>query len=124
MTAVFPVKRATDSAGVARAALLALLAGPTPEEAAAGYFSELGAMRVGPSNCGGEAFTISIDQGVATLRFCHLMQSAGIGQDARVMSSINATLRQFSTIQRVRVLSQEGDCFLDMSGENRCLRDG
>lgn len=120
-TAVFPVARIAPDAGVARAALNALIAGSTPTEAAEGYFSELGQMLVGPSNCGGSDFTIRIQAGLATVQFCRTVSSAGIGQDARVGSAMQATLLQFSTIQRVRLLTPEGDCLFDMSGENRCL---
>jgi hypothetical protein len=121
LTAVFPVTRAAPDAGVARAAIQALVAGPTPAEADAGYFSELGQMLVGPSSCGGDDFTIRITDGLATLRFCREVSSAGIGQDARAQSAIEATLTQFATVRRVRTLSRDGDCLFDMSGENRCL---
>ncbi len=120
MTAVFPVKRTAQDEGVARAALAALIAGPTPAEAEAGYFSELGSMLAGPSSCGSDDVSIRIENGTATVRFCRDVVSAGIGQDARTQSAIDATLQQFPTIQRVRLLSREGDCLFDMSGENRC----
>lgn len=120
-TAVFPVSRTAPDAGVATAALRALVDGPTPAEAAAGYFSELGTMLVGPSTCDGADFTIRIEAGLATVRFCREVSSAGIGQDARAQSALDATLRQFSTIQRVRLLTPGGDCLFDMSGLNRCL---
>jgi spore germination protein GerM len=124
LTAVFPVARTAPDAGVARAAIGALIAGPTPAETEAGYFSELGRMVHGPSNCGTDDFTIRIADGTATLRFCREVSSAGIGQDARAQSAIQATLTQFATVQRVRVLSRDGDCLFDMSGENRCLAIG
>lgn len=120
-TAVFPVARRVGDAGVAHGALEALLRGPTPDELAAGYFSQVGQMLVGPSNCGGEPFTLRLDAGAATLKFCQLVSSAGIGQDARAQAALEATLLQFSTIQRVRILTREGDCLFEMSGENRCL---
>jgi hypothetical protein len=123
-TAVFPVARIAPDAGVARAAIQALIAGPTPAETEAGYFFELGRMLNGPSNCGADDFTIRIDDGTATLRFCRDVSSDGIGQDARVQSAIHATLTQFATIQRVRMLTRDGDCLFDMSGENRCLAIG
>jgi hypothetical protein len=119
-SAVYPVTRTSPDAGVATAALRALIAGPTPAEASAGYFSEIGGMLAGPSDCGAD-FTIRIEDGVATVRFCRPVSSAGIGQDARVQSALQATLLQFSTIEQVRLLSREGNCLFDMSGENRCL---
>jgi hypothetical protein len=121
-SAVFPVGRLAPDAGVARAALQALIDGATPAEADAGYYSELGTMLVGPSTCGAD-FAVRVESGLATVRFCRGVSSAGIGQDARVQSAINATLRQFSTVQRVRILDADGNCLFDMSGENRCLRE-
>lgn len=121
VTAVFPVPRTAPDAGVARAAIAALIAGPTPDETEAGYFSELGRMLHGPSTCGDDDFTIRSADGQATLRFCRAVSSAGIGQDARVQSAIDATLTQFATIRRLRTLSRDGDCLFNMSGENRCL---
>lgn len=121
--AIYPVMRTAPDAGVARAALNALIAGPTPEEAADGYFSELGQMLDGPSNCNGSDYTIRIEAGTATVQFCRLVVSAGIGQDARVKNALDATLRQFPTVQRVRLLGREGTCLFDESGLNRCLTD-
>jgi hypothetical protein len=119
-SAVYPVTRISPDASVATAALRASIAGPTPAEASAGYFSEIGGMLVGPSDCGAD-FTIRIEDGVATVRFCRQVSSAGIGQDARAQSALKATLLQFPTIREVRLLTREGDCLFDMSGENRCL---
>ena len=121
--AVYPVTRTAPDAGVARAALNALIAGPTPEEAANGYFSELGRMLDGPSTCGGPDYAIQIEAGTATVTFCRRVVSAGIGQDARVTNAVTATLRQFPTVQRVRLLDNEGGCLFDMSGLDRCLAD-
>jgi spore germination protein GerM len=118
--AVFPLARTAPDAGVATAALRALIAGPTPAETASGYFSEIGQMLHGPSNCRGEDFSLRLQDGLATVRFCREVASAGIGQDARAQSTIVATLRQFPTIQRVRLLDQDGDCLFDLSGENPC----
>ncbi|WP_277878043.1 hypothetical protein [Leptolyngbya sp. FACHB-261] len=39
------------------------------------------------------------------------------------MSAIEATLRQFPTVNRVVILNPNGDCLGDESGENRCLRN-
>src|SRR4051794_19921864 len=56
--AVFPIQRTAPDAGVARAALRALIDGPTPAEANAGYFSEVSRMLVGPSSCGEDGLTV------------------------------------------------------------------
>jgi hypothetical protein len=122
-SAVFPRVRTVTPEGqrVASAALDALIAGPTAAEAAQGYFSELGGMLGGPSTCSGEDFILTIDAGTATLRFCRQVSSAGIGQDARVQSAIEATLLEFPSIQRVRVLRSDGGCLFDQSGLDLCL---
>ena len=121
-TAVLPVSRAAPDQGVARAALEYLIAGPTPAEQATGFFSELGGMLRGPSTCGGPDFSITIEAGLATVRFCRQISSAGIGQDARVQAQIGATLRQFPSIQRIRLLTSTDDCLFDESGLNLCRR--
>jgi hypothetical protein len=59
---------------------------------------------------------------VATLRFCKSVLSSGSGDDGRQKSSINATLKQFSTINSVIILDRNGKCLSDQSGENTCLK--
>jgi spore germination protein GerM len=115
------VKRTAPDRGVATAALAELIDGPTTEERAAGYYSELGRALSGPSSCDGRDFQLAIRDGVATVRFCRSMTSAGIGQDARVRAQIEATLTQFSTIRSVRLLGVDGHCLFDESGQDRCL---
>ena len=75
----------------------------------------------GNSNCGSD-FSLSINQKVARLRFCKTFTSGGVGDVARTKSSINATLRQFSTVKSVVILDKNGNCWGDESGENLCLR--
>jgi hypothetical protein len=62
------------------------------------------------------------EQGTATLSFCRAISSAGIGTDARIQAEINATLKQFSTIKKVVILTVDGNCFGDQSGMNVCLK--
>src|SRR5262249_12441910 len=127
--AVFPVDRSSPSAAVATFSIQLLIAGPTLSERSAGYFSELNSILSGPSSCstpnptGGPDFTITLNkkgsnaqQGTATLSFCRATNSPGIGADARILAEINATLKQFSTIKDVVVLTQAGNCFGDESG--------
>jgi hypothetical protein len=118
---VVPVARTATDRGVARAALEALIAGPTAPERAAGYFSEWSAMLRGPSTCGGSDFSLAIENGLATVRLCRQTTSAGIGQDARANAELEATLKQFPSVQRVRVLTTDNHCLFDMSGLDRCL---
>jgi hypothetical protein len=122
-TAVFPVARTAPDLGVARFALQSLIAGPTADERRDGYFSDLGAMLQGSSACGGPDVTVAIQSGMATVQFCRLVSSAGVGQDARTQAQIEATLRQFPTVRRVRLLTSDGHCLFDQSGLDLCLRE-
>ncbi len=119
--AVFSVRRYAPSIRVATFALENLIDGPTPEEQAAGYFSELGGMLNGPSACDDRDFRIRIDDGLGTVQFCRAISSAGVGQDARVRAQVEATMRQFPTVQRVRLLDRDGHCLFDQSGLDLCL---
>jgi len=133
--AVFAVNRVSPTIAVATFATQLLLAGPTLSERNAGYFSEFNSILTGPSSCsapyptGGPDFKITLNMkgstpatGTATLRLCRASSSPGIGADARILAEINATLKQFSNIKNVVVLTQAGHCFGDESGKDLCLR--
>jgi hypothetical protein len=134
-SAVFPVARTAPTPDVATFAIQLLIAGPTVIERHAGYFSEINSLLSGPSACsapyptGGPDFTLDLNRqgstvavGTATLKFCRTATSPGIGADARVRVEITATLRQFTSIKNVVVLTKSGHCFGDESGLDRCLR--
>jgi hypothetical protein len=134
-TKVFPVARVSPATDPEAFAVQLLIAGPTPSERRAGYFSELNSLFTGASACsapyptGGPDFTLRLDRkgssvarGTATLRFCRAMSSPGIGADARVRAEIVATLTQFTRIKKVIILTTTGHCFGDASGMDRCLR--
>lgn len=134
-TAVFPLPRLSTTTATAAFALQLLIAGPTPPERQAGYFSELNSLLAGSSACsapyptGGPDFTLHLDRkgsavapGTATLRFCRAISSPGIGAEARVRAEITATLTHFARIKKVIILTKEGHCFGDASGADRCLR--
>jgi hypothetical protein len=133
----FPVKRVAPLQQVEVFAVQLLVAGPTPDERAAGYYSELNGLFNGPSQCpsrvlggvGGPDFTLTLnmkgtmpEQGTATLKFCRTTLSGGIGVDARVNGELNATLLQFPTIKKLVILNIQGHCFGDMSGQDLCLK--
>lgn len=133
--AVFPVNRSSPTSAVATFSLQLLIAGPTLGERDAGYFSEFNSILSGPSSCsaphptGGPDFTLTLNMkgskaaaGTATVRLCRASSSPGVGADARILAEINATLKQFSTIKNVVVLTQAGSCFGDESGQNICLK--
>jgi hypothetical protein len=130
-----PVKRISPTPHVEVFAIQLLIAGPTPEERAAGYFTELNSILSGPSTCspkpaptGGPDFTLTLDHkgstpevGTATVRFCRATLSPGEGTDARILAQIKATLLQFPTIKKVAILTVAGRCYGDLSGTDRCL---
>lgn len=133
LNAVYPVNRSAPSLAVATFSIQLLLAGPTLSERDAGYFSELNSMLSGPSSCstlvGGPDFTLTLDKkgsktekGTATLKFCRTLTSPGIGSDARVIAEINATLKQFSNIKKVVILTKDGHCFPNSQGTDACLQ--
>lgn len=108
---------------VASAAMEALIQGPSEEERAWGYSSELYDALSGESACGGPDFNLGIDgHGLATLRFCRPVAGNGIGGDARIWAQVRATLLQFPTIREVRVINRSGGCLGDQSGYEFCLQ--
>jgi hypothetical protein len=133
--AVFPVDRSSPTIAVATFSIQLLIAGPTLSEQSAGLFSEFNSILTGPSSCsaphpiGGPDFTLTLNMkgskhqpGTATLRLCRATSSPGVGTDARILAEINATLKQFSNIEKVVVLNKNGHCFADASGLDRCLK--
>jgi len=125
---VFPVQRISPTSGVATNAIEQLIAGPTASEKAQGYFTELSAALTGASNCGGADFTITLNMrathsqtGAATLRFCRTLSLPGDLSDLRIKAEITKTLTQFSTITSVTIITREGHCFGDLSGQDKCL---
>ena len=116
---VEPVLRQAQTASVAQFAIAQVIAGPTRQEQQRGFTAPI-TLR-GTSNCGRD-FTLSMASNVARLRFCRQVISGGVGDDARMTSSLNATLKQFPSIRSVVLLDQNGNCLGDMSGNNRCLR--
>lgn len=133
-SAVFAVDRVSPTLGVATFSTQLLIAGPTPQERDGGHFSELNSILSGPSSCsapwptGGPDFKISLNKkgsvpetGTATLKFCRASASPGIMVDARIVAQIDATLKQFSNITKVVILTESGHCFGDQSGMDLCL---
>lgn len=115
---VEPVVRTTRSQNLPRFAVEQIIAGPTRAERQKGWVPAI--QLKGSSNCGSD-FKLSMSKGVAKLQFCRIMPSAGIGDDARATSSLTATLKQFTNVKSVIILDKDGNCFGDMSGDNRCL---
>ncbi len=122
--AVFPVNRVSSTSGVGTYAIQQLIAGPTPAEAAAQYYTELTAAIGGTSNCGGPDFKLTIDNTnhVATLRFCKPTSLPGDLSGPRIKAEIVATLTQFPNVTKVIILDNTGHCFDDLSGLDLCLK--
>jgi len=116
---VEPVWRQAQTSSVATFAISQVIAGPTRQERQRGFVAPINLQ--GTSNCGSD-FRLSIASNTARLKFCRQVVSAGVGDDARILSSLNTTLKQFSTVQSVIILDRRGNCLGDMSGENRCLQ--
>ena len=112
------VIRSTDRKDVGAFVIEQLIAGPAASETSAGLTTPL--KLSGDSNCAGKDFSLNIVKKVATLKFCKLVKTSGIGDDARVKSVISENLKQFSTIEKVVILTRDNACFGDESGLDLC----
>lgn len=95
-SAVFPVKRQVPKTeAVAKAALEELLNGPTPDEKAEGYLTNI--------NNGVTVNQITIENGIAKADFDEQLQYqvGGSCKVAAIHSQIDSTLKQFSTVKEV-----------------------
>lgn len=117
----FPVNRTSPDVAVGKYVVEQLLAGPNASEKAAGYFSTV-RVRDSMSNCNNKDFSLSITNGTATLRFCRTFDALGTVSDGQAKSTITDSLMQFSSVKKVIILTPEGHCQFDMSGEDRCLQ--
>lgn len=118
-TYVVPVSRTTKRIDLARFSIEQLIIGPSGDEKAQGLFTPL--ILTGASICSGADFTLELGtDGTTTVKFCKQVTSNGIGDDARVKSTLEATLKQFTTIKKVIILDKNENCFGDQSGLNQC----
>lgn len=115
----FAVARTSPDTGVGTFAISELLKGPSASESTQGYFTTA-RLRSGTSTCDGKDFTLSISNGVATLQFCKPFDHLGVVADGQADSEIKASLKQFSTVQKVVILNSAGDCEFNLSGLNLC----
>lgn len=75
------------------------------------------------SNCGGKDFKISISGGVAKINWCRTIDLVSLGdsQSLALFDSIEKTLTQFPTVQKVKMYDRDGNCLSDaVSGLDRC----
>ena len=115
------VTRNSDRADMGTYTIEQLIAGPANTEVSQGLFSPLKGKLQGESNCGGKDFALAVSERIARLRFCREIVSGGVGDDARITSTISDTLEQFSSVDSVIILTRDGNCFGDLSGQNQCL---
>ncbi|MEV2266940.1 GerMN domain-containing protein [Nonomuraea africana] len=111
---VVAVSRKAPDSGVATFAIKQLIKGPTKAERKRGLHSELGRQIKGRSDCGAD-FQLKIKHGTATLRFCRTVMGLGVGGDARILHTIDRTLRQFATVKKVVTLDKGGRCLFDQT---------
>ncbi|MFE3447341.1 GerMN domain-containing protein [Nonomuraea sp. NPDC059194] len=111
---VVAVTRKAPNSAVGTFAIQQLIKGPTKTERKRGLHSELGPQIRGKSDCGAD-FKLSISKGTATLRFCRTVFGLGVGGDARILHTIDRTLRQFGTVKKVITLDKDGRCLFDQT---------
>ena len=117
----FSVPRTSPGNNLATFALGELLKGPSVGEQADGYFSTARIRSPAESStCGGQDFSLTIKDTVATLTFCRTFDHVGEISDGQAESEIKATLLQFPTIKKVIILNSKGDCEFNLSGQNLC----
>ena len=118
-TFLIKTSRTTNRIDVGTFSIEQLIAGPTSEEKKQGLVSTIALS--GESNCSGKDFSLSIDKNKkATLKFCKLYISPGTMADARIINSIDKTLKQFPTIEKIVILTYDDHCFGDLSGLDIC----
>lgn len=79
----------------------------------------------GDSNCGGKNFTLekNSDGTKVTIKFCKQVETAGVGDDARIKSVIGYGIKQFAADPadvNVVILTKDDHCFGDLSGQDLC----
>jgi hypothetical protein len=119
-TAVVEQKRTTTRADLETFALEEIMKGPSSPEKTQGAQNPIALS--GSSNCSDKDFSLDITLKKATMKFCKTVVSNGIGDDARIKTVIEKTLSQFDTIDSVLILTKDGSCFGDQSGQNSCKK--
>lgn len=117
--ATFAVSRTSPDKGVGKFAVSELIKGPSEAEKSQGYFTAV-RLRSGESNCNGQDFTLNIENKTATLKFCRQFDHVGSVADGQAESELRATLRQFSSVEKVIILNRDNNCEFDLSGMNLC----
>lgn len=118
------VNRTTTRQDVAAFGVEEIVKGPiAAEQTASSLKATFGAGKMveftSNSSCYGKDFTISIDNGDATVFFCRGTKMLGDSSGYVVTQQIANTLKQFASIKRVRVLNNTGNCFDEMSGQGQ-----
>jgi hypothetical protein len=113
------VNRQTTRTDVATFAMEQVIAGPTAQERANLSLREP-IFLSGVSNCSGKDFTLSVSSGIATIRFCKPIVIHGDAEEWFFRAAVLNTLKQFPTVQKVKIYISDGSCWSDMSGQDIC----
>lgn len=117
---VSKVNRTTLRKDVATFAIEQIIKGPNASELANNLEATFGTNKFvwfeGESNCAGKDFSLTISSGNADLHFCRTTMLAGDMSGFVIEQQVIKTLKQFSSIQKVRILNVDGNCFNDMKG--------
>ena len=114
------VPRVTERTDIEKFAVEQWLAGPTEQERSQGFSLPLTV--VNADDCGADLFTFTLEAGVATVQLCGDAPSAGIGQDAGVLSSFAATMLPFPSVNLAALLDRHGRCVGDLNTGLGCLQ--
>lgn len=116
------VERQTSRNDTANFIVEEIILGPTEEEKSDGFFTPI--KFEGESNCEGADFKLEVESvaRVAKVTFCRPLNLQGLGDDMRVQSAIVRSLSLLPEIDSVVLLDYKGDCFVDLSGTNACLK--
>ncbi|MFW5719897.1 MAG: hypothetical protein ACOCXT_02620 [Candidatus Dojkabacteria bacterium] len=107
-------ERNTTRKDVGTFAIQELIEGPSEDAQDQGLYSPIELQ--GESNCDGQDFTLFVEQnGEAVLQFCKDLQIAGVGDAARIESTVTDTLEQFSTVETITILTKDGGELGDLS---------
>lgn len=119
---VYPVDRQfrSEEGTITHSGLSAVIAGPTAEEKAQGYFG--GILLTGDSKHDGQDFGLTVEQDTARFQFLREKENRGSVEDSRERSQLTATIQYLTGATRVILLDQDGNCLYESGGQNACLR--
>lgn len=121
---MMPVERLAPDPDLALHVILALMEGPTEAESAAGSSSSFGGSQTDLSQCGGEPFVLTIDDGFAHVRFCRYPTPESMWGIAQTSGPMVQTLLRLPGIDDVGLFDASGQgCILDYGGSGWCFEN-